>query len=775
MRKTIMGDLETSPDLDDILAEYFLAVDAGKADPQAFLQRYPRHAQELARIFNDIDTVASLTKPLQELHLAIATAQPEGAATIPLSDKTAPPPPPSFGDYELLEHIGEGGMGVVYKAWQKSVKRPVALKMIRAGQLASAVELERFRNEAELVGTLDHTHIVPIFYVGEHEGRLYYTMKLIEGGNLARRIAEFALPDEPNVSRHALAERQRKLVRLMVTLARSVNHAHRRGILHRDLKPGNVLLDDDGEPHVTDFGLAQRFEGDTLAEESGVIVGTASYMSPEQAVGKTRGLTTAVDVYSLGAMFYELLTGRPPFRGGTFIETLFQVREQEPTPPRVLNPNVDRDLETICLKCLQKDPKRRYRSAERLAESLECWLAGKPIPDRPVSTLERLWLWGRRHPTAAGLSAATVLLLALVTVTALSVARARAARLEEEVLRSNVYAAQGVASTVLWHLEHLCTPVVQIAEDPELRFLLEGKDGVGLQEFFDRTFATLAARGFLDADQRCAFQSIHVLDMDGTLLADSPPERSVVGRDFSGRDYFRGALRHTGQTGRAAAHISRVYQSENDGLSKFAITVPVRADADPQAPVIGVVAATITTASTLGMLHLNDDRRTAVLLGRADLHPPRGESAGEPPSEYRILVHPAYHRGDQAARLRHDRLTLVHQPQPGNEFQLPDPERAPSPAEAMDAHYVDPFAAQDPKYAGRWLAGFAPVGNTEFVVIVQQRHDTAVPSDHAIWWGGAAALVGAVYLGVIAWSARPRSVGPSASQVDPPSAKGAGP
>ena len=769
-----MADLTTPPDLDDILAEYFIAVDAGKADPKAFIQRYPKHAADLERIFADVDTVSNLTKPLKELNLAVATVQPEGAATIPLSDKTAPPPPPSFGDYELLEHIGEGGMGVVYKAWQKSVKRPVALKMIRAGQLASAVELERFRNEAELVGTLDHTHIVPIFYVGEHEGRLYYTMKLIEGGNLARRINEFALPDEPNLSRYTIEGRAQKLVRLMVTLARSVNHAHRRGILHRDLKPGNVLLDADGEPHITDFGLAQRFEGDSH-EESGVIVGTASYMSPEQAAGKTRGLTTAVDVYSLGAMFYELLTGRPPFRGGTFLETLFQVREQEPQPPRVLNPNVDRDLETICLKCLQKDPKRRYRSAERLAESLECWLAGKPIPDRPVGNVERLWLWCRRHPTAAGLSVATVLLLALVTVTALSVARARASRLEEEVLRSNVYAAQGVASTVLWHLEHLCTPVVAIAEDPELRTLLAAKDGKQLQAFFDRAFAALAARGFLDADQRCAFQSIHVLDQDGVLLADSPDQRSVVGRNFSGRDYFTGALRHAGQSGRAAAHVSRVYQSENDGLSKFAITVPVRRGADPQSPVIGVVAATITTASTLGLLHLNDDRRTAVLLGRADLHPPRGKLAGEPPGEYRVLVHPAYRRGDPAARLQNDRLSVVHQPQHGNEFKLPDPQRAPAPTEAMDASYTDPFAEQNPKYAGRWLAGFAPVGNTEFVVIVQQRHDAAIPSDHAIWWSGAAAMVGAIYLGVIAWSARPRASLQPAFQVETPSAKGESP
>jgi eukaryotic-like serine/threonine-protein kinase len=745
------------PDLDEVLAEYFREVDAGRADPAPFLSLYPHLAAELAAVFADLDRVSGWTKPLQELHLAVATLPPDGNNTLPWTETKALPPVPVFGDYELLEHIGEGGMGVVYKAWQKSLKRPVALKMIRSGQFASPADLQRFRNEAELVGNLDDTHIVPIYYVGEHDGRLYYTMKLIEGGNLASRLDEFRLPapGAAPASRREVRDRQVKLVQLLRCLARSVNHAHRRGILHRDLKPGNVLLDPQGEPHITDFGLAKRFEGETMAEESGLIVGTASYMSPEQASGRTRGLTTAVDVYSLGAMFYELLTGQPPFRGDNFLETLQQVREREPVPPRSVNPHVDRDLETICLKCLEKDPKRRYRSAERLAESLECWLAGKPIPDSPITPLERFVRWCRRHPASASLTAGALLLLMLVMATALTVARSRAARLEEEVLRSNVYAAQGVAGTVLWHLEHLSEPVVQIAEGPELRQSV-GKGVLGerekrkLQVDLDRMYGRLADQGFVDSEHLCAFQSIHFINREGDVLVDSPSNLAAPPRHFPGRDYLVGALRHAGQTGRAAAHISRVYQSELDTLSKFAISVPVHANGDASSDVIGVVVATITTASTLGMLHLNDERRIAVLVGRADTNPPRGPPLADPTVEYRVLVHPAYRRGEPAMRVGSDRLLVIHQPRPGNEFQLPDPQGGRA-TDAMDHDYRDPFAERDRQYAGSWLAGFAPVGNTGLVVIVQQRRDEAIPFDAGVWWTLAAIGGGVLFLAIVIW------------------------
>src|SRR5262245_32458588 len=262
-----------------------------------------------------------------------------------------------FGDYELVEEIGRGGQGVVYRARQKSLNRTVALKVIGLGQWATQAHLKRFRREAESAANLDHPCIVPIYAVGEREGSCYFSMKFIDGGQLdevAKRT--------PFSTRNA--------AELIAKLARTVHYAHEHGILHRDIKPGNILIDSKGEPHLTDFGLARLLETKSTITHTMDVLGTPSYMAPEQASGHNEELTSATDVYGLGAVLYQLLTGHAPFAGGTTYETVRLVLETEPRQPRLWNPKINRELSTICLKCLEKDPKCRYSSALALAEDL---------------------------------------------------------------------------------------------------------------------------------------------------------------------------------------------------------------------------------------------------------------------------------------------------------------------------------------------------------------------------------------------------------------------
>jgi hypothetical protein len=316
------------------------------------------------------------------------------------------PPPaglPRVNGYELLEELGRGGMGVVFRARHVRLNRVVALKVILSGAFASPAELRRFRAEAEAAAQLDHPHIVPLYEAGEQDGLPYFSMKLVEGTRLSAHVSR-------------LSREPRAAVRLLVSVARAIHHAHQRGVIHRDLKPANILIDDCGEPHVTDFGLARRAGADTGATQSGAVVGTPSYMAPEQAAGGAKSLTTAADVYSLGAILYELAAGRPPFCADTAAGTMRQVRDDQPPGIRRLNPAVDRDLETICLKCLCKDPEGRYGSAALLADDLECWLRDEPIAARPRSALQRFRSWRRREPALAGSLIAVGVLLLVVAV-----------------------------------------------------------------------------------------------------------------------------------------------------------------------------------------------------------------------------------------------------------------------------------------------------------------------------------------------------------------------
>jgi WD40 repeat protein/serine/threonine protein kinase len=413
--------------LQEVLVACIEAAEAGRPlDREALLARYPEFAAELSEFFAGRAGIERLAEPLRAARAELVTAGLGGGAA-------ASPAPGTrvryFGDYELLEEVGRGGMGVVYKARQASLNRIVALKMILAGELANDDDVRRFHAEAEAAAKLDHPGIVPVYEVGQHDGQHYFAMAFVEGESLARQMAQ-GLPAP------------REAAELIRKVADAVAYAHGEGVIHRDLKPANILLDKNGQPRLTDFGLAKRLHGEPGASPihgepgaspihgepgasapggltaTGQILGTPSYMPPEQASGQRGAVGPLSDVYSLGAVLYCLLTGRPPFQAANAFDTLMQVLEREPLAPRQLNAAVPRDLETICLKCLAKEPRRRYASAAALAGDLRLYLNGEPIKARPVGKPERLWRWCRRKPLVASLT--TGIILSLLSGTAVA-------------------------------------------------------------------------------------------------------------------------------------------------------------------------------------------------------------------------------------------------------------------------------------------------------------------------------------------------------------------
>jgi hypothetical protein len=373
MSTTNDGPATKEQRLHEVLHAYLEAADAGQApDREELLRQHPDVADELRAFLDDEGRLAALAGAM---HATVAPGRAAEPGTMVRY----------FGDYEILDEIARGGMGVVYRARQVNADRVVALKMIRDGALASPDDVQRFQAEARAAANLDHPNIVPIYEVGTHEGQHYFSMKLIEGGSLAQ---------SPPLAMAGLA-------RLMVKVARAVHHAHQRGVIHRDLKPANILLEANGEPHVTDFGLAKRIDAKGSLSPTGAVIGTPGYMAPEQASAKHGGVTTLTDVYGLGAILYELLTGRPPHQAETPFDTVLQLLESDPVWPRTLKPEVDRDLEAVCMKCLARDPQQRYASAADLADELERWLDGAPLSVRPPSTGRLVWYWLRKNIRAA--------------------------------------------------------------------------------------------------------------------------------------------------------------------------------------------------------------------------------------------------------------------------------------------------------------------------------------------------------------------------------------
>ncbi|HKI38060.1 MAG TPA: serine/threonine-protein kinase [Gemmataceae bacterium] len=399
-----MDEIDTERQLDEALAAYLEADSAGWApERERLLRAYPHLADKLGRYFAGADAIDRITAELRDetpcdilpgADVATLPRRPEGGAP---RGSLSPVP-----GYEMLGGLGRGGMGVVYKARQVKANRLVALKMILSGGHAAEGERARFRFEAEAIARLNHPNVVQVFEVGEHDGLPFFSLEFCPGGTLEQKLA-----GTPMLAREAAS--------LVAGLARAVQAAHEQGLVHRDLKPANVLLAANGTPKVTDFGLVKNLRAET--HTVGAIIGTPSYMAPEQAAsGKAVG--PAADTYALGAILFECLTGRPPFKAATHFDTLMQVIGDLPLPPGQLQPKLPRDLETICLKCLEKEPHKRYASAAALADDLGRFLRGEPVLARPVGRLARGWRWCRRNRGVAGL--VSLLLIVLLAGTAVS-------------------------------------------------------------------------------------------------------------------------------------------------------------------------------------------------------------------------------------------------------------------------------------------------------------------------------------------------------------------
>lgn len=406
MSDEIHSDFIEDPEFQQVLAVCLEALQRGESiDREQLMIDYPTHAEAIEQFLHDRAELEQLTQLFLPANDSVTGGNDEVTlaygATLPrlIAGDTIR----YVGDYEVLEEIARGGMGVIFKAKQRTLNRTVALKMILAGKLASVADIERFCREARAAGRLKHPNIVPIHEVGEYEGHHYFTMDLVEGRSLAELVREETLSPQ-------------RAAKIVAKVAEAVEYAHQQGTLHRDIKPANILIDAAGKPHVTDFGLAKLMEVEDEEQPdsltvSGQVLGTPSYMSPEQASGNSALIGPASDIYSLGGILYCSIAGRAPFVAESTVDTIMQVLKKDPVAPRELNPSVPRDLETICLKCLRKEPHQRYGTAQLLADDLQRFLDGRPVQARPVSSPEKTWRWVQRNPTIASLVALSMIFL----------------------------------------------------------------------------------------------------------------------------------------------------------------------------------------------------------------------------------------------------------------------------------------------------------------------------------------------------------------------------
>ncbi len=570
-----------------------------------------------------------------------------------------------FGTYELLEQIGQGGMGVVYKARQRPLNRIVALKLILSGPQASEAEIKRFRIEASAAATLRHPNVVAIHEVGEHEGRHYFSMDFIEGRSLTDVIRRTPLPAD-------------RAAGYVVTIAGAIHYAHECGILHRDLKPHNVLLDASDQPHITDFGLARQIAVDSDLTVSGAVLGTPSYMPPEQAAGRRREIGPASDVYSLGAILYDLLTGRPPFRADTPLDTLRQVLDSEPAAPRLLNRKVPRDLETICLKCLAKNPGHRYGTARDLADDLGRFLRHEPILAQPIGPIGRMWRWSRRNPAIAGLIGALGLMFVLLGAAGL--------KFRGDIAGLTSFAAEKAAGALEVELGKLSRAVASVSTNSDLPRLVQAADIKALEEFLGSQDERVTKGGLTWMNGK-PFESWSLFSQTGEIVARWP-SRPLTNLGFQDRDHFMGAISNA-----PVPYVSKVFRSRTDNkqVDKFGIGVVITSGRGEGADIVAVVLATVTTSSTrtLRSFQHNAD---IVLIGPAD--------PTDSLKPWAVISHPAYTHASEAIRID----------------SFPPHLRA-----GTGSLHFDPVASKYPLFAGPWIASMAHIDGTPFSVIVQTR------------------------------------------------------
>jgi serine/threonine-protein kinase len=684
------------------------------------------------------------------------------------------PPGLELGTYKLEQLLARGGGGLVYRARHTALGRTVAIKMLVGGVWADEEDRARFRAEAELAASLEHEHIVPIYEVGEHDGQPYYAMRLMSE-SLAAHVAR----------KGRLAPRQ--AAQVVATVARAIHFGHLRGVVHRDLKPANILLDDAGRPHVGDFGVSLRLEAGGRGHRrtvTGALVGTPGYLAPEQAGAFGGDLTIAVDVWGLGAVLYELLCGAPPFGGATPAAFVRKLLEEEPVAPRQLAPELPRDLETVCLKCLEKVPERRYASALELAQELERVARGEPVRARPLSRRERVQRFARRYAWQTGVAVSLAVFLAALAAGSAVAGRAQAEELAEETLRTNAWVARSVAGAVDLELWKLREAVARAAQEPALVAALDasevaagaaggagggaggagggagGAGGGAGGEAGGQVGRLGAALAALPAPLGEPFDSALFLDERGVCQARWPHSEGFVGRDLSFRDYAQLA----GSAARGPTVVSAAFYSKADGTVRFAVAAPVFVG-ERRA---GVLAATLRSDSTLGALSLSQDdpvaapkaapprspagraaaapgraswgARSAILLSRHGPEEP-GAAAALAPAALAPAAGPVVRSPDEADGAW---MVLVHPalPASGATVFVPAAALERLQRKGFDPQYRDRLGGRDE----RMLAGFAHVGELPFAVIVETPAERAdAPS--ARWLRrilGAAALAAGI-------------------------------